>query len=101
MNNYQILIEEDAKFDIGEGYDWYLNISQKVSDSFLNQIKPPIYYLEENSFLFQVVYKDYRKVPIKKFPFLIIYKIESQIFKIYRIFSTNMDTSGRFTILRK
>ena len=101
VSNYQILIEEDAKFDIAEGYDWYLKISQKVSVSFLNQIKQTINYLEENPFLFQIVYKDYRQVPVKKYPFVIIYKIETQIVKIYRVFPTNMDPSGRFKILRK
>ena len=100
MSNYQILIEEDAKLDIAEGYDWYSKISQKVSDSFLAQVKQSINYLKENPFLFQVVYKDYRQVPVKKHPFVILYKVESKNVKIYRVFPTNMDPSGKFKIIK-
>jgi hypothetical protein len=101
MSNYRISIEEDAKFDIAEGYDWYSKISPKICDSFLVQIKRTIGYLEENPFLFQLVYKDYRQVPIKKFPFVILYKTDAYTVKIYRVFPTNMDPSGKFKILRK
>ena len=100
MSNYRISIEEDAKFDIAEGYDWYSKISQKVSDSFLFQIKQTLDYLEENPFLFQQVYKDYRQVPVKKFPFVIIYKVANESVKVYRIFPTNMNPSRKFTIIR-
>lgn len=101
MKNYQILIEEDAKFDIAEGYDWYSKISKQLSNSFLDQIKRTIDYLKENPFLFQLVYKDYRQVPVKKYPFVIIYKIESENVKVYRLFPTNMNPSGKFKIIRK
>jgi toxin ParE1/3/4 len=100
MSNYRISIEEDAKFDIAEGYDWYSKISEKASDSFLVQIKKTIEYLEQDPFLFQLIYKNYRHVPVKKFPFVIIYKVETQSVKIYRVFSTKMDPSSKFKILR-
>lgn len=79
MGNYRISIEEDAKFDIAEGYDWYSKISIKISESFLFEIKKTLNYLEENPFLFQLVYKDFRQVPIKKFPFVILYKVYSEM----------------------
>tara|TARA_R110002050_G_scaffold287822_1_gene439229 strand:+ start:1099 stop:1401 length:303 start_codon:yes stop_codon:yes gene_type:complete len=100
MSSYQVLIEDDAKLDIAESYDWYLKISRKVSGSFLFQLKKTLDYIAQNPFLFQVVYKDFRQVPIKKFPFVIIYRVEKQIVKIYRIFPTNMDPMGKFRIIR-
>ena len=101
MGNYRISIEEDAKFDIAEGYDWYSKISEKISASFLSEIKKTLDYLAENPFLFNFVYKDFRQVPVKKFPFVILYKIHPDSVKIYRVFPTNMNPSGKFTILRK
>ncbi len=98
---YRILIEEDAKFDIAEGYDWYLKISEKISASFLAEIKGTLHYLIDNPFLFQIVYKDFRQVPVKNFPFVILYKIDSDIVKIYRVFPTNMNPENKFTIIRK
>jgi hypothetical protein len=101
MSNYRISIEEDAKFDIAEGYDWYYKISIKISESFLFEIKKTMDYLSQNPFLFQLVYKDFHQVPIKKFPFVIPYKVDSDNVKIFRIFPTNMNPESKFTIVRK
>ncbi|MCZ4317754.1 type II toxin-antitoxin system RelE/ParE family toxin [Aequorivita viscosa] len=101
MSNYQILIEEDAKFDIAEGYDWYSKISIKISESFLFEIKKIMDYLSRNTFLFQLVYKYFRQVPIKKFPFVILYKVDPDNVKILRVFPTNMNPESKFTIVRK
>lgn len=101
MSAYRISIEEDAKFDIAEGYDWYSKISLKISESFLSEIKKTIDYLSVNPFLFQLVYKDFRQVPVRKFPFVLLYKIDLNNVKIFRVFPTNMNPAGKFTILRK
>lgn len=65
MSNYRVSIEEDAKLDIAEGYDWYSKISEKICASFLFEIKKTLDYLAENPLLFQFVYKDFRQVPVK------------------------------------
>ncbi|QAA83247.1 hypothetical protein EI546_11815 [Aequorivita sp. H23M31] len=64
-------------------------------------MKHTINYLEENPFLFQIVYKDYRQVPVKKFPFVILYKTDLDTVKVYRVFPMNMNPSGKFKIIRK
>ena len=101
MSIYRVSIEEDAKFDIAEAYDWYLKISEKICTSFLLELKKTLDYLIENPFLFQLVYKDFRKVPVKRFPFVLLYKIETDIVKLYRVFPTNMDPTRKFEVLRK
>lgn len=100
MTNYRILIEEDAKLDIAEGFDWYSKISQKLSESFLIKIKESIRYLEDNPLLFQFVYKDFRHVGVKNFPFVIIYKIDKKNVKVYRVFPTKMNPTSKFKIIR-
>ncbi len=101
MSNYRVSIEEDAKFDIAEGYDWYSKVSERICASFLFEIKKTLDYLAENPFLFQIVYKDFRQVPVKKFPFVILYKMEAHTVNVYRVFPTNMNPTGRFSIFRK
>jgi len=101
MSIYRVSIEEDAKFDIAEAYDWYSKISEKICASFLFEITKTLDYLIENPFLFQLVYKDFRQVSVKRFPFVILYKIEADVVKLYRVFPTNMNPSRKFLILRK
>ncbi|MCM5663222.1 type II toxin-antitoxin system RelE/ParE family toxin [Galbibacter mesophilus] len=96
MHKYTVVFEEDAKSDIADSYDWYNKISSKIADNFLHQIENSISYLERDPFLFQIVYKDFRQVTLKKYPFVLVFKIDNKIVKIYRAFATKKNPSSKF-----
>jgi len=50
---YSIQIEEDAKNDIAESYEWYRNILPSLAEDFLDQIENTLKYLEDNPLQFQ------------------------------------------------
>jgi len=35
VDNYHVLIEDDAYLDIDESYDWYFDISENLAERFL------------------------------------------------------------------
>ncbi len=88
--------EEDAKIDIANSFDWYSNISTIISDNFLIEIKRIIIYLEENPLQFKIVYKEFRQSPLKKYPFVLLYKIDKKQVKVYRVFATKKNPKKRF-----
>lgn len=96
MKDYNILIEEDAKLDIAKAFDWYSRISEKVCDHFLFQINNTLQYLKNDPYIFRKIFKDFRQVPVRKFPFLIVYIIEDKQVKIYRVFPSKMNPSKKF-----
>ncbi|GGG33531.1 type II toxin-antitoxin system RelE/ParE family toxin [Bizionia arctica] len=73
MPKYHVTLEDDAKIDIADSFDWYSNISTIIADNFLTEIKKSINYLEQNPNQFKIVYKDFRQVPVKKYPFVLLY----------------------------
>ncbi len=75
-HNYNILYEDDAKFDIADSFDYYSKISNKLAHTFLNDIESTLTYVVHGSSMFNVVYKGFRQVPSKKFPYVILYKHE-------------------------
>lgn len=96
MPKFKVVFEDDAKIDIADSFDWYSEISSKVADNFLNEVKKALNYLQDNPNQFKTVYRDYKQVPVKKYPFVLLYKIDGQKVKIYRVFATRQNPKKRF-----
>lgn len=95
-NSYLVKIEEDAKFDIADSFDYYNEVSPYLADKFLNEVKETLDYISLNPLLFKIVYNDYRQVPVKRFPYVIVYKVDESIIKVYRLFPTKKDPKTKF-----
>lgn len=96
MSNFIISFEEDAKIDLADSFDSYSNISTIVAENFLIEISKTISYLEENPLQFKIIYKDFRQSPLKKYPFVLLYKIDKKQVKVYRVFATSKNPKKRF-----
>lgn len=95
-NNFDLKIEGDARIDIAEAFDWYAKISPSLADTFLDEMEITLNYLVDNPLLFQVVYKDFRQVPVNRFPYVLLYKIKAQAIKIYRVFPTKTNPDSKY-----
>ncbi len=96
MNKYTLQIEDDAKFDISDAFDYYSNISENLAPCFLSHLTEELEYLKYNPKAFQKVYHNYHQMPLRKFKFVVLYKIEDNSVKIYRVFHTSRDPKLRF-----
>ena len=72
---FEVVIEENAALEIEEVYYWYENkltgLGERFKKDFDDRIK--ILYNRPQSFSFITSF--YRRAPLKKFPYFIIYKI--------------------------
>ena len=95
-NKYRIKIEDAAQLDLADSFDWYTRISPLIAENFLEEVENTIKYIVNNPLIFQVVYKDFRQVPVYKYPFILVYKIQDQLIKIYRVFPTKTDPNSKY-----
>ena len=95
-HNYNILYEDDAKLDIADSFDYYSKISIQLAITFLNDIQKTLEYVVYDPSMFKIVYKGFRQIPSRKFPYVILYKHEKQTIKIYRVFPTRKDPETKF-----
>ena len=93
---YSIEIEEDAKNDIAESYKWYRNILSSLAEDFLDQIENTLKYLEDNPSKFQLIFKDFRQVPLYQFPHILLYKTQTFSVKRYRVFPTKSNPDFKY-----
>ncbi len=87
--NYKTIIHSEAKRELEKARDYYKEIEYDLALSFLENADTQIKIIKENPFLFQVKYKNYREVLLKKIPFIIIYEVEKEVIYVDSVFHTS------------
>jgi mRNA-degrading endonuclease RelE of RelBE toxin-antitoxin system len=82
MNTYKLKIDEEALQDIQNATDWYNEQLQGLGARFQKQVKTQINSLKKNAPLFSKRYADVRCMFIKKFPFMVHYTLDSNLFLV-------------------
>lgn len=92
---FDIVIEPRALDDIQVGIDYYDSIKIGLGELFYNIINEYIEAISINPF-YQIRYKDYRALPISKFPYIIIFYLDESIKTAYiiSIFNTNQNPNN-------
>jgi toxin ParE1/3/4 len=91
---YKIEITPIAKSHIDKALDYYKETANiKVAKRLHLEIKSTFKALKVNPF-YQFTVKNYRAIPLKKFPYLLFYQIveDRQTILIIALFNTNQDT---------
>jgi plasmid stabilization system protein ParE len=81
-----IIIQPDAVNDILEAAKWYDNNLKGLGESFLGSVDSAIYSVQQNPEAYPKVYKELRRILLKKFPFGIFYLIEENNIVIVAVF---------------
>ncbi|REC40078.1 hypothetical protein DRF69_20310 [Chryseobacterium sp. 5_R23647] len=68
----------------------YRNASLKVAKFFYKKLLIAEKTLKQTPF-FQKIHNDFHRLPLRVFPFIIIYKIEKKTIKIFRVFHTSQN----------
>jgi len=73
-----IIIQPDAANDILEAAKWYDNNLMGLGESFLESVDSAINSIQQNPEAYPKVYKELRKILLKKFPFSLFYLYEDE-----------------------
>jgi len=91
---YTLIFDAEAYLDIEQAYNYYFDqVSPNVAELFNNDLQDAFKALQINPF-YQIRTKNYRALPLKKFPFLLFFEVFEQQpkVKILALFNTNQDT---------
>lgn len=81
MKIYIIILQEEAIQDMQDAYDWYEEQLLNLGEEFLEEVYKIFEKIKRNPQHFGIAFNEFRNVRLKRFPYLIIYKIESN--KVY------------------
>ncbi|MDR0227584.1 MAG: type II toxin-antitoxin system RelE/ParE family toxin [Flavobacteriaceae bacterium] len=90
---YNIVILPSAIQDLDAIFEYYYSISKQALESFKRQFDKTVKVLKFNPF-FLIRYNDIRVISIKKFPYVIFFRINpyKQTVYIVAVFNTNQNT---------
>ena len=76
--NYNVSILSDAEVDIDNAFIWYELRQFNLGFKFFKTVEELIQFISRNPFLCSEIYKGIRRLIIKKYPYGIYYKINSE-----------------------
>ncbi len=83
--SYHIELTDEAKLNIAEASEYYLEISQSLQNKFQADLIKTIDMLKENPQHHQIRYRGIRIAHLKKFPFSIHFLIQKNIIYVLKI----------------
>jgi plasmid stabilization system protein ParE len=87
MSN-QLEFTPRARDDAHEAYAWYERQSPGLGNRFLRHVDECIELIQANPELFEVVYKQYRRAIVRRFPYVVFYKHEVETVRVHSIFQS-------------
>jgi len=87
---YTVYITPPAIDDIDDGVNYYNKKSEYLGFKFADEIDVAFKSISKNPFAFGVRYRDVRGKLLKKFPYLILYRVNDEMItiEVLRIFNT-------------
>ena len=82
-------LSDEAEVDFDKSYEFYSEDSPKVADTFFKQINLSFDNIKQNPKSFPIAHKDVRKYVVKKFPFVIYFRIVHTVIQVIAIFHTS------------
>lgn len=86
---FSIELSDEAEVDFDKSYEFYSEDSPKVADIFFKQINLGFENIKQNPKSFPIAHKDVRKYIVKKFPFVIYFRIIHTVIQVIAIFHTS------------
>ena len=95
LTKFTLDIEPEAFDDIQDAVDYYNSRKAGLGKRFFNTVDKHFDFLKKDYFSFAVRYDDIRCVPVKKFPYMIHYRVlESQeTVSVKAVFCMRVDPS--------
>ena len=81
----------EAELDLSEAIRWYDERDQELGDDFLRNVYQRIASIEKNPLLYPIIHRQMRRALVRRFPFQILYEIESEEIIIYAIYHSARD----------
>ena len=88
---HRIILLHQAELDIEGAYDWYENQSSGLGQEFLRNVEACLALIKRNPEIYSVVYRNFRRGLVRRFPFAIFYEREANDLVIYAVFHCSQD----------
>jgi plasmid stabilization system protein ParE len=89
--NAEVIFAPEAEQDIAEAYNWYEGRRVGLGEEFLSCVDASIQKIRRDPNLYPVIYKEYRRTLVRRFPYVVFYEFFDTTVWIYSVFHTSLD----------
>lgn len=89
--NLPIVFRVEAQAEFNEAFDWYEQQRPGLGIDFLICVAEVLERIESLPEAYEVVFEDVRRVVVRKFPYLILYKVEPSRIVVLAVFHSKRD----------
>ncbi|MFT5778061.1 MAG: plasmid stabilization system protein ParE [Crocinitomicaceae bacterium] len=89
--SYNLEIKDEAKLDIREAYDWYEEQLADLGKTFEKSLNKAIRSILKTPTGYKHITDSQRQIPLKKFPFVIIYEVFDNTIVVFAVFHTSQN----------
>ncbi len=88
---YQLIISPEAELDIQDGFEWYEQHSSGLGSEFVRAIDSSFALIGRNPMACPIVYRQVRRLLIRRFPYGVMYVVEEDAITIIACFHVKRD----------
>jgi len=79
---WDLIVGPEAEAEIAATQDWYDERIPGLGAEFIAALKRVIAAIAENPFQYQIVWKNYRRAVLRRFPYLVIYVVSGDTVRV-------------------
>jgi plasmid stabilization system protein ParE len=87
----RVIFTPDAHDDVADSYDWYERQEPGLGEEFLRCIEGSIRGIQRHPEMYPIAIDQFRRTPIRRFPFEIFYEPSVDGITIYSVFHCAQD----------
>lgn len=82
-----------ASRDLEEAYRWYEDHKPGLGLEFTHSVDACVNSICRNAELCEIVFRQYRRAMVQRFPYAIFYKVSDRVVTVYSVFHCSQDPS--------
>ncbi len=87
----ELIIVPEVEQDVTEAYAWYASRMPGLGEEFLGCVDAVIQDILQMPDMYAVIYDNYRRCLVRRFPYSIFYEYVNETIVVYGIFHTSRD----------
>jgi plasmid stabilization system protein ParE len=92
--SYEIFVQRDAEREVQEVFDYYEEKSEGLGFEFLRSLDAALQSVKRNPLSYQTIYKESRRVLLRKFPYALFYVVEEKRIVVIACFNQKRHPIG-------
>ena len=89
--NYSLTVRKEAELDVNSAFEYYENQRLGLGHDFLLCVEEGLSKLERNPLHYKISYKELRWIPVRRFPYRILYLVRTKQVIVTAVFHVRKD----------